>query len=738
MCEQLHSDKTKKPMQLRHYGQCLVGISYIHLKQVEYLHTDCNEAFSKARLVLVRKRKVDLDPSKHKRHDITLPDRNNNNNNDDDDNINIDIDINNNHNNDDMEEDELVIDLNVNSSQLFLADNASDAGSLFRGSGSGDGGEDHLALDHEITMQSNELNISPTRINDRRSSFGGISSLDMGDMDIELRFDDNDDDENDNDILDESQAKRVNIQQLDDLTDVDDDDNKSVEQGRGVIMNNTTIVQHDNVSVVQSIDNDDGNSIHDDTSNVSLQKEKEIINLDDLGSVHSGSIDNGAIIIDNGMEIDDQSIDDQQSLHVQFDLDDQSKAGSVATSILEQQQQQQSQIENEEATPPPSPRANNTRVSNKNKKSNKDKNKLKRKKKKKNKKFTMDKEIEFERNELREENPDNFKFVYEGGRDSIHIWREFPLSTLEFDNLLYQPLAKQDYGKFAKDICDKFKDCNSKKVIEKPSNKQQSTDTDIDELADPNILRQSGDDVEQGRDDQFNNDLQDLPLPENDFVIDNDNNNDLHESMNDDQHSAIDEIDLHLSADDNASALGFVINDNISVEAFDKNISNLAEQQISDIDEEEEREEDEDDIDMEHDSNHLSFDTGDEDKLSETGDKNNNNNNNGIKLREWSKRAQKTFSFFESKNQKQFSFDELMKSQTKRDTVVGIFYELLVFKNHDLVELEQDKPYGDITISKTNNFYRHARKSRKISNRLSEIHASQQQFSQQQLSASRD
>ena len=69
-------------MPLRHYGQCIVGISYIHLKQVEYLHSDCNEAFSKARLILVRKRNVDLDPSKEKerdRRDITLPDKTNEN-----------------------------------------------------------------------------------------------------------------------------------------------------------------------------------------------------------------------------------------------------------------------------------------------------------------------------------------------------------------------------------------------------------------------------------------------------------------------------------------------------------------------------------------------------------------------------------------------------------------------------------------------------------------------------------
>eukprot|EP00483_Globobulimina_turgida_P006743 UN06754 len=59
-----------------------------------------------------------------------------------------------------------------------------------------------------------------------------------------------------------------------------------------------------------------------------------------------------------------------------------------------------------------------------------------------------------------------------------------------------------------------------------------------------------------------------------------------------------------------------------------------------------------------------------------------------------------------------------MESQTKKETVAGIFYELLVFKNSDLVDLQQDEPYGDITISKTSNFYRHARLSQKLSQRL--------------------
>mmetsp|Transcript_6612 Transcript_6612/g.5868 ORF Transcript_6612/g.5868 Transcript_6612/m.5868 type:complete len:432 (-) Transcript_6612:343-1638(-) len=378
-CDALHGDNTKKEMPLRHYGQCIVGISYIHLKQVEYLHSDCNEAFSKARLILVRKRKVDLDPSKEvgRDRDINLQDKTN-------------------------ENDELMLDLNNSQVILMDDDNMSDAGSLLGtvSNHSGDIGlDDNLALDHEITMQQNELLISPSRnrnnSNDRRSSFGAISALDLGDMDIEIGFDDDDDTQNDM-ILDESQAKRANIDHLAALTDNETDnesvdDNGSVEQGRGA-NNNTTLLQHDNESMDGSIDNNNPNqiSVLDDGngSHVSLQKEK---GMDDLGSVHSGSIGHNIPDVDiNIMDIDDE---DNQSLHVQFDLDNidaHSVTGSVATDALIMNPQ------NEEATPPPSPGANGGRRKDKNRNKNKSGdgdnnnkalNKKKRKKKKKKNKL---------------------------------------------------------------------------------------------------------------------------------------------------------------------------------------------------------------------------------------------------------------------------------------------------------------------------------------------------------------
>ena len=201
---------------------------------------------------MVGKRNVDLDPSKQRARDITLQqkrkeedggeidEKNNNNHDDEDDNNNIILDI----------------DMNPNLSQLYLDDdNMSDNGSLlgsvsnFDGASAGkargrrdgvvDGG-DNIALEHEITMQQNEL--SPN-IRDRRSSFGIPSTL-LGEMEIEIKFDD---DEYDNvDILDESQAKRANIAQLESLTDIDDDDDddvidvdeiSAVELRRGVIDN---------------------------------------------------------------------------------------------------------------------------------------------------------------------------------------------------------------------------------------------------------------------------------------------------------------------------------------------------------------------------------------------------------------------------------------------------------------------------------------------------------------------
>jgi len=657
--------KTKKPMQLRHYGQCLIGISWIHYKQVEYLHNDCNDAFSKARLVLVRKRNVDLDPLAERGRDITLPE----------------------HQHSEQQTMDIELDLNANNlSQLYLDDdimNMSENGSLLgtdstiitERENKNNSNHNALASDHEITMADNQLfHASPSRT-ERRSSFGNISSLLMGDMDIEIKFDD----EEDNEIMEESQAQRADIEDVQSMTDIE------IEQGRG---NETN-------SIGMSVDNQsDSGSIHLPQKNqlieshINLEKE-DGVNLVDAMSAHSGSVGVGNIDNMNMMDLDQQSVE----------LEDvQSNVGSVATANLNEEQHFK-----EKATPPPTPRAMQKKEKNKKEK------KLKRKKKKKKKKrFSRDKQIEFEREELRETNLENASFLYRGGRDAVHIWREFPLSTLSFDELLNQPLSKGQFQRFPQEISQHFALCNKAKP-----QKEKNDETEVDELCDPNIL------VEQARDNQSEHAMEhDLDVPVDDISdsLQQKDGNDDAMSM----HLEVDHDKNELLDDDNASTLDSVVNDNIlppDDPLFDHNEEALEVPQDSDGD----------DVDIQNmpnsnNSNHLSFDTNDENimtQMESVEDEQNNNNGEQIKPRDWSRRARKTFAYFKRKEGKQFSFNELMQQQTKRETVVGVFYELLVFKNSDLVELEQEEPFGDITITKTNNFYRHARISQKLSQRMS-------------------
>ena len=683
-CEQLHSDKVKKPMQLRHYGQCLIGISWIHYKQVEYLHNDCNEAFSKARLVLVRKRKVDLDPSKDRGRDITLPEHKQNGGND--------LQI---------EERQLLdfdLDENINLSQLYLDnDNISEVGSLLgtdSHSGANRSIHDHQALDHEITMQQNELNsTSPNRsIRDRRSSFGGISSLLMGDMDIEIKFDDDDDD--DADGLDESQARRANIDDLANLTD-----DESVERGRGGI-NHTMMMNADDANISEGGILADNVSLNEAGSHISsFAKEKEH-RIEDAVSAHSGSIADGIDV--NNMDIDEQSV---HSVHVQFNLDDQSMNGSVATTALMNIESSKG----EQVTPPSSPNAAAAKSVSK----NKIKKKSQQRKKRKKKRFAADKKIEFDRDELIATNIENAEFLHPAGRDSLHIWREFPLASLGFDELMQQPLSKDLFGKFPANICKHFALCNSKTAVALKQQQQQQNVVDIIGESEVEKGRDYGSDQavnEHDGDDEDNDErMDDLALPMNDLSM----------SMN--QLKEVNEAQIALDADDdNASTLDSVCNDAVpaprdplfdddDVQPLEDNLSVHADE----------------DGDVETTDNHLSFDTNDENILTQMDDGSQTEsivNDNGIKPRDWSRRARKTFAFFKRKEGSEFSFDKLMESQTKRETVVGVFYELLVFKNSGLVDLKQKEPYGDITITKTKNFYRHAMRSQRLSQRISGIH----------------
>ena len=475
--------------------------------------------------------------------------------------------------------------------------------------------------------------------------------------------------------------------------------------------------QKDNNDVIIDIDDDH-------KSNVSLEKEKDA-NLDEIASAHSGSVVN----VDNNVEImdvdDNNNNEDVESLHVGDIDDNQSNNGSVATMSLNDADEK----ENELTPPPPPPPVRNgglSHVDNVDESGGDElisrKNKKKKKKGKRNKKFAMDKEIEFDRRALRESNMDNANFIHPAVRDSIHIWREFPLSTLEFNELLFQPISKENYGRFSSDICKTFESLNKE---QKRRNKNidiaQDDEMNVDELGDINILRES-DDVEQGRDDNLDNDLnQDLQIPAHDFSFDGNQNEQQEENENGpDESLAESSLNLEFNIDDQ-STIYSVINDGINPPndpLFDENNQNINIDVIDDQNDKNDDDED-DDIDVINaDINHLSFSSNDGNILTQQSS---DIINNGIKPRDWSKRAKKTFLFFKGQSGNKFSFDKLMESNKKKEVAAGVFYELLVLKNSDLIDLHQDKPYDDITITKTDQFYRHARLSQKLSQRLSQI-----------------
>eukprot|EP01083_Nonionella_stella_P303820 1053073_1 len=324
-----------------------------------------------------------------------------------------------------------------------------------------------------------------------------------------------------------------------------------------------------------------------------------------------------------------------------------------------------------------------------------------KKKKKRKKRFEMDKKIELDADELRARNMETAEFIYPAGRDPLHIWREFPLSTLEFDDLLRQPLSKQYFGKLPHDIGSRFAMCN--KTNYAVSKEQQSTD----ELGDIEIFVEE-EDVEQARDDELNMDeeVQDLALPMND------NLNVLNTSM--DRGEAAERMDkeketrLELKMDDdNQSTVDSIVND--AIPAPNDPLFEEDALQMNEYGDENEEEEDDDIA--------LSFEANDENILTQM-DEGEMGLDASMKPRDWSRRARKTFSFFKRKEGREFSFNELMTPHTKRNTVVGVFYELLVFKNSELVDLKQDEPFGDITITKTDNFYRHEKISQRLSQRV--------------------
>jgi len=402
--------------------------------------------------------------------------------------------------------------------------------------------------------------------------------------------------------------------------------------------------------------------------------------------------------IPENMEIDDGLDDDQQSLHVQFDLDAQSVGGgSVATAVLDA-------VPREEVTPPPSPRnaAKTTPNAKKTAQSAKRKKNKKKRKKKRKKRFARDEVIELSNEELRARDMETADFIHQAGRDAIHIWREFPLSTLTFDELITQPLSKLNFRKWPEDVAKRFALCNE----DKPNRNA------MDELDNVNVLRH-GDDVEQGRDDGHGMGMgmeHDLSMPMNDLSMGSALG--LDDSIQDHLHQAMHEKErlLDVTLDDVDS----VIDDAIPVPADPLYNDDMIGLELDDLPIGGEEE----DIDVVH-QQPLEFDTEDQDILTQAPLAAGGAvvDSSGIKPRDWSKRAKKTFLFFKNKDEEEFSFDELMTPQTKRNTVVGIFYELLVLKNSDLVDLQQEKPFGDITITKTKHFHRHAEISKQLSQR---------------------
>jgi cohesin complex subunit SCC1 len=71
----------------------------------------------------------------------------------------------------------------------------------------------------------------------------------------------------------------------------------------------------------------------------------------------------------------------------------------------------------------------------------------------------------------------------------------------------------------------------------------------------------------------------------------------------------------------------------------------------------------------------------------------------------FSERTQKMGQYLEKSfsTEERLSFNALFEGKNKR-TVAVAFFELLVLKSNKLIDLQQDEPYGDIIITKTDAF----------------------------------
>jgi len=72
----------------------------------------------------------------------------------------------------------------------------------------------------------------------------------------------------------------------------------------------------------------------------------------------------------------------------------------------------------------------------------------------------------------------------------------------------------------------------------------------------------------------------------------------------------------------------------------------------------------------------------------------------------WSEKTQKILKFLDTtfgKDQTVLRLNELIQNKSRR-TVAGTFFQLLVLKSRNFIELQQEQPYSDITITKADKF----------------------------------
>ena len=78
-----------------------------------------------------------------------------------------------------------------------------------------------------------------------------------------------------------------------------------------------------------------------------------------------------------------------------------------------------------------------------------------------------------------------------------------------------------------------------------------------------------------------------------------------------------------------------------------------------------------------------------------------------VELQAWTERSvrmvhylDKKFSEAEKQGERQLSLQSLVKDKSRR-VVAGTFFEFLVLKTKNLIDLKQDEPYGEIKLTKT-------------------------------------